>query len=306
MPLFQGVVPPVVTPLNENFEVDYASFTRVIDHLLDGGVHGLFVLGSTSEVVFHDYETRVKIIEHAVKQANGRVPVLAGVIDPTTDRVIRHARAAQAAGAQGVVVTAPFYTRTNQAETIDHFRYIREAIEVPVIAYDIPVCVNIKLERNTTVTLAREGTIAGLKDSSGDDGNLRYVLLDMADHPDFFGMTGSEIVVDSALAMGAHGVVPGLANVDPAGYVKLWNLCRAGDFAAAKAEQERLCRLFSMVWVSLGRTSPGSAGVGAFKAAMRSLGVIASNTMARPQRTLNAEESTKVDAILRDTGLLTK
>lgn len=304
MPLFQGVVPPVVTPLNENFEVDYASFTRVIDHLLEGGVHGLFVLGSTSEVVFHDEATRVKIIEHAVKQVNGRVPVLAGTIDPATDRVIKHARAAQAAGVQGVVVTAPFYTRTNQAETIDHFRYIREALDVPVIAYDIPVCVHIKLERSTTVTLAREGAIAGLKDSSGDDGNLRYVLADMAGHPDFFGMTGSEIVVDSALAMGAHGVVPGLGNVDPVGYVKLWNLCQAGDFAAAKAEQERLCRLFEMVRISLGRTSAGSAGVGAFKTAMRSLGVIASNTMARPQRTLNADEAAQIDAILRDTGLL--
>jgi 4-hydroxy-tetrahydrodipicolinate synthase len=154
------------------------------------------------------------------------------------------------------------------------------------------------------VALAREGTIAGLKDSSGDDGNLRYVLADMQGHPDFFAMTGSEIVVDSVLAMGAHGVVPGLGNVDPAGYVKLWDLCRKGDFEGARAEQERLCRLFEIIRISLGRTSAGSAGVGAFKAAMRSLGVIADHTMARPQRTLNAEERTKVDAILRDTGLL--
>jgi 4-hydroxy-tetrahydrodipicolinate synthase len=304
MPLYQGVVPPVVTPLTENYEIDYASLTRIIDHLIEGGVHGLFVLGSTSEVVFHDAETRLKIIEHAVRQVNGRLPIFAGVIDPTTDRVIRHARAAQSAGVQGVVATAPFYARTNQSETIDHFRYIREAIDIPVIAYDIPVCVHIKLERATTVAMAREGTIAGLKDSSGDDGNLRYVLADMKGHADFFAMTGSEIVVDSVLAMGAHGVVPGLGNVDPAGYVKLWNLCQKGDFAAARAEQERLCRLFEIIRISLGRTSAGSAGVGAFKAAMRSLGVIADHTMARPQRTLNAEERAQVDAILRDTGLL--
>jgi 4-hydroxy-tetrahydrodipicolinate synthase len=304
MPLYQGVVPPVVTPLTENFEVDYPSLTRTIDHLIEGGVHGLFVLGSTSEVVFHDAETRRKIIEHAVKQVNGRLPVFAGVIDPATDRVIQHARIAQSAGAQAVVVTAPFYARTNQSETIDHFRYVREALNIPVIAYDIPVCVNLKLDRATTVTLAREGTVAGLKDSSGDDGNLRYVLADMEGHPDFFAMTGSEIVVDSVLAMGAHGVVPGLANVDPAGYVKLYNLCQAGDFVAARKEQERLCRLFEIIRISLGRTSAGSAGVGSFKAAMRSLGVITSNTMARPQRSLNAEERAQVDVILRDTGLL--
>lgn len=265
MPLFTGVIPPVVTPLTTTFEVDYPSFSRVIDHLIDGGVHGLFVLGSTSEVVFHDETTRRRIIEHAVEQVRGRVPILVGVIDPTTDRVIAHARAAQSAGADAVVVTAPFYTRTNQSETIDHFRYIRDAVDIPVIAYDIPVCVGTKLERKTTVTLAREGTVVGLKDSSGDDGNLRYVMTDTADLSDFFVMTGSEIVADSVVNMGAHGIVPGLGNVDPHGYVRLWNLCQAGDFTAARQEQERLCRLFEMVWVSLPRTSAGSAGVGAFK-----------------------------------------
>jgi 4-hydroxy-tetrahydrodipicolinate synthase len=218
--------------------------------------------------------------------------------------VITHSRIARDAGADAIVVTAPFYTRTNQAETIDHFRFIRDAVDLPLIAYDIPVCVNIKLARQTTVTLAREGTIAGLKDSSGDDGNLRYVIADLKDHESFFAMTGSEIVVDSALAMGAQGVVPGLGNVDPAGYVKIWNLMQAGDYAGAKAEQERLCSLFEIVRVSLERTSPGSAGVGAFKTAMQLLGVISSNTMARPQRTLNAEEASRIQAIVKNAGLL--
>ncbi|MER8399484.1 dihydrodipicolinate synthase family protein [Mesorhizobium sp. M1348] len=304
MPLFTGVVPPVVTPLNSDFSIDFASFTRTIENLLDGGVHGLFVLGSTSEVVFHDEAGRRAIIEHAVKVNNGRVPIFVGVIDPTTDRVINHARIARSAGADAIVVTAPFYTRTSQSEIGDHFRYIKDAIDIPVIAYDIPVCVHIKLERKTTVGLAREGAIAGIKDSSGDDGNLRYVLKDMADDPGFFGMTGSEILVDSVLAMGAHGVVPGLANVDPHGYVRLWKLMQAGQHAEARVEQERLLKLFEIVWISLGRTSAGTAGVGAFKAAMKSLGIIASNTMARPQRSLNEEETAKIDMILRDVGLL--
>ncbi|MER8501463.1 MULTISPECIES: dihydrodipicolinate synthase family protein [unclassified Mesorhizobium] len=304
MPLFTGVVPPVVTPLNADFSVDFPSFTRTIENLLDGGVHGLFVLGSTSEVVFHDEAGRRAVLEHAVKVNNGRLPIFAGVIDPTTDRVINHARIARSAGADAIVVTAPFYTRTSQPEIGDHFRYIKDAIDIPVIAYDIPVCVHVKLERKTTVGLAREGAIAGIKDSSGDDGNLRYVLKDMADDPSFFGMTGSEILVDSVLAMGAHGVVPGLANVDPHGYVRLWKLTQAGQLAEARLEQERLLKLFEIVWISLGRTSAGSAGVGAFKAAMKSLGIIASNTMARPQRSLNDEETAKIDMILRDVGLL--
>jgi 4-hydroxy-tetrahydrodipicolinate synthase len=303
-PAFQGVVPPVVTPLTADFQVDYPSFTRVLEHLIDGGVHGLFVLGSTSEVVFHDEATRRRILEHAVKVANGRVPVLAGVIDPTTDRVIGHAKVAQSIGVDAVVVTAPFYARTSAPEVVDHFRYVREAIDVPVIAYDIPVCVHVKLGRADVVTLAREGTIAGLKDSSGDDGNFRFALLDLADQPEIALMTGSEIVCDSALAAGAHGIVPGLANVDPHGYVRLYDLCRKGDWAAARVEQERLCRLFEIVWVSLPRTSAGSAGVGGFKTAMRRLGIIDTNIMARPQRALNDAEAAKVEAILQATGLL--
>ncbi len=128
---------------------------------------------------------------------------------------------------------------------------------MPIVAYDIPVCVHTKLARKTVVQLAGEGAIVGLKDSSGDDGNFRYALLDLAATPDVFLMTGSEIVVDNALMMGAHGVVPGLANVDPKGYVRLWDAAQRGDWAAAREEQERLCRLFEIVWVAAGRVSGG-------------------------------------------------
>lgn len=302
MTVFKGVVPPVVTPLTADFRVDFDGLENVVEHLIGGGVHGLFVLGSSGEIVFHDDATRRAIIEHAVKIANGRVPVLAGAIDPATERTIANARAAEDAGADAVVVTAPYYTRTSHPEIVDHFRYVRDALDIPVVAYDIPVCVGIKLDRKTTVTLAKEGTIAGLKDSSGDDGNFRFCLLDLKDS-DAFLMTGSEIVVDTALFMGAHGVVPGLANVDPHGYVRLWNHAQAGDWDAARAEQERLCRLFEMVWVGLPRTSPGAAGVGSFKTAMHALGIIGTNLMARPQRQLDAAETARIVDIVRNAGL---
>ncbi|ATU94857.1 dihydrodipicolinate synthase family protein [Phyllobacterium zundukense] len=304
MTKFHGVVPPVVTPLNLDFTVDYSSYTKVLEHLIGAGCHGVFVLGSTSEVVFHDERTRQQILEHTVKVVNGRVPVIAGVVDPTTDRVINHTKVAKAAGAAAVVVTAPFYTVTSQAETMDHFRYIKDAVDIPLVAYDIPVCVHAKLARSTVTTLAKEGVIIGLKDSSGDDGNFRYALLDLAEYKEMFLMTGSEIVVDNALQMGAHGVVPGLANVDPHGYVRLWDAAQRGDWVAARKEQERLCKLFEIVWVAQGRVSGGASGVGGFKTAMRSLGIIDTNVMPRPRQALNDTETTKIDAILRSTGLL--
>jgi len=304
MSKFKGVVPPVIVPLNTDFTVDYPSYTRVLENLIEAGCHGLFVLGSTSEVVFHDAKTRREIIEHSAKVINGRVPLIVGVIDATTDLVINHARIAKAAGADAVVVTAPYYTVTSQPEILDHFRYIRDAVDVPLIAYDIPVCVHVKLQRSTTVTLAKEGTIIGVKDSSGDDGNFRYVLLDLADNKDVFLMTGSEIVVDNALQMGAHGVVPGIANVDPHGYIRLWDAAQRGDWVAARKEQERLCKLFEIVWVGAGRVSGGASGIGAFKAAMKSLGIIDTALMPRPRAALNEAETARINEILRAAGLL--
>jgi len=305
MPPFtlSGIVPPTVTPLDAEHALDRRSFSAVLEHLLGAGVHGVFVLGSTGELAFHDAAVRETVVAHAVEVVGGRVPVLAGVVDPTTDRVIAHARAARRLGAAAIVATAPFYTRTAQPEIIEHFRMIRAAVDLPLVAYDIPVCVHAKLARETVVTLAREGTIAGLKDSSGEDAGFRAVLMDTADLPGFFAMTGSELLCDSALLMGAHGIVPGLGNVDPHGYLRLYDAARRGDWATARREQERLCRLFEIVKVALPRSSPGAAGVGGFKSALRLLGIIDTPTMARPQRTHDAQDIERVASILREAGL---
>jgi 4-hydroxy-tetrahydrodipicolinate synthase len=117
-------------------------------------------------------------------------------------------------------------------------------------------------------------------------------------------MTGAELVVDNALLMGAHGAVPGLANVDPAAYVRLYDAARRGDWAKAGEEQRRLCRLFEIVRAGLPRASVGASGVGGFKTAMRQLGIIATNTMARPQRSLEGAEITRVGEVLKSVGLL--
>ncbi len=299
----RGVVPPIVTPLNPDFSLDLESLTRAIGHLLTGGVHGLFFLGSTGEVAFHDRAARRRILEHAVKIVDGRVPVLAGAVDPATDRVIANARDAAAIGADAVVVTAPFYARTSQSEIIDHFRAVAAASPVPVVAYDIPVCVHSKLERASVAALASEGVIVGLKDSSGDAGNLRYVLGDLRDTK-VWCLTGGELAVDGELLMGVHGVVPGLGNVDPSGYVRLYDAAMRGDWERARREQQRLCRLFEITKVALSRISVGAGGYGGFKTAMVLQGIIAHNTTARPQQPLDAGETEAVRAILRETELL--
>jgi 4-hydroxy-tetrahydrodipicolinate synthase len=302
-----GIVPPVVTPYTAGGGIDTKSLRRVVRHLLDGGVHGLFALGSTSECVFLDPAQRASVIETIVDEAAGRVPVVAGVLDATTDHCIAHARQAKALGAQGLVLTAPYYTRTSQGETLDHFAYVRDAVDLPVIAYDIPVCVHVKLERATVAELRRKRIACGLKDSSGDDGNLRMVMSERdadGDNAAFFILTGSEIVVDGVLLGGADGCVPGLGNVDPAAYVRLYDAAKRGDWPAARREQERLVQLFQIVFQGLPHTSMGASGVGGFKTAMQMMGLIERREMAKPNRVLTDDGVARVKTILQACGLL--
>ncbi|MES2959341.1 MAG: dihydrodipicolinate synthase family protein [Pseudomonadota bacterium] len=302
----QGIVPPVATPYAADGAIDTHSLRRVVRHLLEGGVHGLFALGSTSECVFLTAAQRASVIETIVDEAAGRVPVVAGVIDATTDHCIAQARQAKALGAQGLVLTAPYYTRTSQAEIVDHFGYVQEAAGLPIVAYDIPVCVHVKLERATVAELRRRGLACGLKDSSGDDGNLRMVMQDRsaAGQTPFFVLSGSEIVADAALLGGADGCVPGLANVDPAGYVRLYDAARRGDWAGARREQDRLVALFQIVFQGLPHTSMGASGVGGFKTALQLMGLIEHRHMARPNRLLPDEAVARVRQILVESGLL--
>jgi 4-hydroxy-tetrahydrodipicolinate synthase len=241
----------------------------------------------------------------------GRVPVVAGVIDMTTLRVIEHAKAAVAAGVDGIVVTAPFYVRTHPAEILNHFRLIKKACpETFIYAYDIPVCVNgVKLETSTVLTLASEGTIAGIKDSSGNDAGLRAVLMGARSQGlnEFVVLTGSELSVDSVLEFGADGVVPGIGNIDPVGYVKIYDYVRAGNFAAAKAEQDRLFKMFALVDVgSADRMGRGSSAIGAFKASLKMLGVITNGRTAPPAIALNEAEIAAIKPFLQEAGLLGK
>ncbi|MBV7697694.1 dihydrodipicolinate synthase family protein [Streptomyces sp. TRM70350] len=302
-----GVVPPVCTPLTPDREVDVRSLLRLVDHLVAGGVHGLFVLGSTSEAAFLTDRQRALVVETVAGHLGGQLPLVAGAIDMTTPRVLDHVTAVTEAGADAVVVTAPFYARTHPAEIARHYRLVAAASPVPVLAYDIPPAVHTKLPADLVLELAVEGVLAGLKDSSGDLAGFRQVITGLHAHgvSGFSVLTGSEVVVDAALALGADGAVPGLANVDPHGYVRLDRLCRAGDWARARAEQERLCALFGLVGVGAPtRMGGSSSALGAFKAALHLRGVIDCPATAEPQVPLSPDEVEEVGKFLAAAGLL--
>lgn len=301
---FYGVVPPVCTPLLEDRSFDKASFTKQVNRMIDAGVHGLFVLGSSGEVAFSTRERRREVLAAAQEAVAGRVPVLAGVIDTQTDRVIEHVRDAEEFGADGIVVTAPFYALGGEAQVERHFRALREATDLPIFAYDIPVCVHTKLGVDLLMRLATDGIIQGVKDSSGDDVSFRLLCLRNKEAGSPLAIfTGHEVVVDGAYMSGAHGSVPGLGNVDPHGYVRQWDAFQAGDWEAVRTEQDRLADLMKVAMSAKGITGYG-AGVGGFKTALMLMGVFQTNQMSEPVSAQTGENVEAVREVLLRHGLL--
>jgi 4-hydroxy-tetrahydrodipicolinate synthase len=302
---FHGVIPPVVTPRTKDGAIDTASLGRLTKHLLEGGVTGLFVLGSSAEVPYLTNDERDLVVRTIGGVNAGQVPLIAGANEQTTVRVIEEGRRLISLGADAIVATSQFYAISDARETDTHFRALHAAFDVPLFAYDVPVRTHFKLPLDMLVTLAQDGVLAGVKDSSGDDVALRQLVLATKGISDFAVFTGHEVVVDGALLGGAHGVVPGLGNVDPAGYAALYAATQRGDYTAAAREQDRLANLFNIVYAPTpGRVSPGAGGLGAFKTALVLLGIIDTNTMSAPMAQLDEQETRAIKAVLEHNGLL--
>ena len=232
------------------------------------------------------------------------MPVLVGVIDMTTKRTIEHARVAKELGADAIVATAPFYAILGPKEIKRHFRLVHEEVDLPLFAYDIPVCVHVKLAPALILELAREGVLAGVKDSSGDDVSFRFLAQARDEESlDLALLTGHEVVVDGAYMSHADGSVPGLANVDPVIFVEQWRAYQAGDWGRVRELQDEATRLMRIVQVASGEVG-FAAGVGAFKTALMLLGVFETNTMPEPVLALEGENVEAVARVLRETGHL--
>lgn len=301
---FTGVIPPMVTPFKDG-TVDLGSMDRVVEHLIDGGMNGLFLLGSSGEAAYLTDSERDEIVTHVVARVAGRVPVLVGAIDTTAHRVIEQAKRAQTLGADAIVAACPFYAINDMAEIEDHFRAIAAAIDIPLFAYDVPVRLNgKKLACDMLVRLGAEGVLAGVKDSSGDDVGFRRLVAanEKAGHPLAL-LTGHECVVDGMLLLGGDGCVPGYGNVEPRPYADMWAASQRGDWAEVRRIQDKICAGFEIVFVPQGR-SGDATGIGAFKTVMEAQGTIDSNEMAFPVRALEGETKEQVLDIARAQGLI--
>src|SRR6202162_4402857 len=173
----RGIIPPVATPMQANEDLDLPRLRWFLDHLIAGGVHGIFVLGTNSEFYALDEREKQEVIAAAVAHVNKRVPVYAGTGAETTREVVRRTRMAEREGPDGVSVITPYFISPTQQEIYDHYRRIAENTALPVVLYNNPsTCGGVKIDVDTVARLAQVPNILGVKDSSGDLQNTNEYL----------------------------------------------------------------------------------------------------------------------------------
>jgi 4-hydroxy-tetrahydrodipicolinate synthase len=290
----RGIIPPVATPMKANEDLDLPRLCSFLDHLIECGVHGIFVLGTNSEFYALDEAEKQAVIATAVEHVRGRVPVWAGTGAESTRETVRLTKMAQREGVQGVSVITPYFIMPSQQEIFDHYRRVAENTSLPVVLYNNPAtCGGVKIDVDTVARLAEIPNILGVKDSSGDLQNTcEYIRVVPAR---FSVMMGRDTLIFHALMSGARGAVPATGNIAPRLLVEIYETFARGDIAGSQAAQRRLTPL--RMALTLG-TAPGGV-----KAALDVLGTSIGPSRA-PVSPLPADKLQKMRAALVSAGML--
>lgn len=301
-----GIIPPILTPLTPDEDVDHPSLRRLVGHLIEEGVHGIWVLGTTGEFASLDAAQRAAAVRTTVEAAAGRVPVIANVSDASTLRAVQHARAAMEAGADAIALLPPYYYLNEQDELLAHFREMRARVDRPLLAYNIPQNVKARFGIDTILTLAQEGAIVGLKDSQNDLDWFRQVMMGARTRGiGLRGFLGTRLLIDATILIGGHGAIPGIANVAPRVCVAIYEAARRGDWAAADGATAQMTAVLRLGSIARGG-SPTAATFAAMKSALKQLGILAHATVSQPLRALSVEEEAKVAELIAAAGLKPK
>ncbi|WP_296705021.1 dihydrodipicolinate synthase family protein [Algoriphagus sp.] len=235
---FRGIIPPMITPLNPDFSLDEKSLELIIEHMVSGGVHGIFILGTTGEFASLSSTEKKKLIQLTCKKVDHRIPVLVGITDCSFQESLDLAYCAKEAGADILVATTPFYMNIGQEELVYYFSRLADDVDLPLYLYNMPSHTGIKIELETVKTLADHPNIIGIKDSSGDQKYFESLCDNFREYPEFTVLVGPEEILVETMNMGGHGGVTGGANLFPALYVKLFEALEYQDKKRIKALNE--------------------------------------------------------------------
>ena len=288
-----GIIPPLVTPLLDDQHLDLSSLKKLVEHLLSGGVHGLFILGTTGECTSLSYAIRRDLIANVCKLVSGRVPVLVGVTDTSPEESIALTNYAKECGAAAVVAAPPYYFGLSQPELIVYFENLADRLSLPLFLYNMPSHTKTMIAVDTVEKLAKHPNIVGFKDSSANASYFNALLYAFRNQPDFSLFVGPEEMMASSVLMGAHGGVSGGANMFPHLYVSLYEAAKANQMDEVLHLQEQVMEVSAKIY-SLG--SYGSSYLKGLKAALSVLG-LCTNYLAGPH---TAFESAELDAVRKN------
>jgi len=296
----RGIIPPMVTPLAAPDQLDVQGVERLVEHLVAGGVHGLFLLGTCGEGTSLGYELRRALVDRVCRQVDGRIPILVSITDTSYAESVALAGHAANAGADAVVIAPPYYLPIEQAELLEHVLRLAADVPLPVVLYNMPSLTKVAFEPPTLRRLMEEESIVGLKDSSGDLDYFQKVRELTRARPDWFLLVGPEHLLARAIALGGDGGVSGGANVDPQLFVRIYEAAVAqqtDELGRLVEQSNRLGQIYGTGAIS------ASSVIKGLKAALSSLG-ICSDTVAPPLACLNSTERQRIEGVLRGLGLL--
>lgn len=282
-----GVIPPVITPIDERERVDERGLRQLIRHCIDHGIHGIFVCGSNGECMSLTQAERDRAIRIALDECAGQVPVIAGCMDSSTRRVIENIKRFEDMGGQVAVVTPVFYARhATQDETVRHFEQISRHTAAQLMIYNIPPFTGQNLTPETIIRISGIDKVIGVKDTSGNfPGFIK--LLDHFKGTDFLVHQGSTNLAAPSMLLGADGFIPSLAPLFPRAHLQVYEYGRRGDIENALrwgAILDEICRIYPMA-----RSQTAST-----KYAISTLG-LTDKRVCQPTEPITPEEMRRID-----------
>lgn len=239
--LFEGVITPMVTPLIDRENIDFKGLEKLLDHLINGGVSGVFLMGTTGEGTSISPRMRKDLIKYSIEYVKGRVPVFVSIADCCIEESLNMARYAKECGVTYLVSALPFYLGLTQKEIIDYYTTIADNVPLPLFLYNIPAQTKLMISVEAVKTLAKHPNIIGMKDSSGNGTYFNTLLAEIkAEYPNFTILVGPDEMLASTMAMGGNGGVNSGSNLFPELYVNLFKACKAKD-------TERILKLQKLV-----------------------------------------------------------
>lgn len=246
---FGGVIPPIITPMTENFELDRDALERHIEFLIEHGVSGIFIGGTSGEAGYVSLSVQEELTRVTIEAVRGRVEVLVGAIEPSTVRVIERIKALEQLGTSFFVVTPAFYLQNSgQSEVVRHFENVCASTKAVVAAYNIPGTTHVNMLPETIRTIAAIDNVRMYKDSCADFEQIQRDIFQLED-TQVSVFNGAEELCAASAIFGAEGIVPGLANFLPELFVKVFGAGRAGRIQEAISLQREINEIRKVIFV---------------------------------------------------------